>query len=45
MPVILLAEDIGAISLALEDMLAGDGYKVAGPFGRCRRGGGWNWVA
>lgn len=35
MPVILLAEDVGAISLTLEDMLGDDGFTVIGPFGSC----------
>jgi CheY-like chemotaxis protein len=37
----LLAEDEGAISIALEDALADDGYTVAGPFSTCARAQAW----
>jgi DNA-binding response OmpR family regulator len=32
---VLVAEDVGAISLALEDALTDAGYAVAGPFASC----------
>ena len=38
---VLVAEDEGAISIALEDALADDGYTVAGPFSTCARAQAW----
>src|SRR3954471_19804608 len=32
---VLVAEDVGAISIALEDALTDAGYSVAGPFASC----------
>jgi DNA-binding response OmpR family regulator len=38
---VLVAEDIGAISIALEDALADAGYAVAGPFASCATAMEW----
>ena len=37
----LIAEDVGAISIALEDAVADAGYTVAGPFASCARAMEW----
>src|SRR4051812_14786635 len=38
---VLVAEDVGAISIALEDALADAGYEVAGPFASCATAMAW----
>jgi DNA-binding response OmpR family regulator len=38
---VLVAEDIGVISLALEDTLADGGYTVAGPFASRATASAW----
>lgn len=38
---VLIAEDVGAISIALEDAVADAGYTVAGPFASCARAMEW----
>jgi DNA-binding response OmpR family regulator len=38
---VLVAEDQGAISIALEDTLGDEGYAVAGPFSTCSRAHEW----
>jgi len=38
---VLVAEDVGAISIALEDVLADAGFTVAGPFASCAAAMEW----
>jgi AmiR/NasT family two-component response regulator len=38
---VLVAEDVGIISIALEDALIDAGYGVAGPFGTCAKATEW----
>jgi DNA-binding response OmpR family regulator len=38
---VLVAEDMAAISLCLEDALVESGYTIAGPFNSCATATGW----